>query len=427
MKNSKCLYLSTHSHFLFLLLALALSGFYSANSKAAGEPTVREAYDGTIGGCNYGGQISLPACVDAQTSWIKAGYKFTDIHFVGGTTYAIAYTGPSGNYVAQAGTWTGIPNCLSPATYVAGTGCVMPPPNPCTAKTGKSAIPSGQIAYGENAAGTSPATARMCDADLCVIRINHGTTIPIGGGLQANYITNGTFTGERATGPNNCPVTVTANTPKDPDLPKPIDTVTPAADTPGGVPVLPTDCPAGSAFGSVNGVNVCSPSGSQIAYQPSTTTQTNNGTTTESMTQKIDTVNDDGSVTTKTTTTATSNGATSTTTTSGTNGRDGLDGKDGKGIDSIDLGVAPSAESGEVADPFPAPGSGVDGEGGSQKQFGVTAHFSGGGSCLADKSVTTPLGTWTIPLSQLCPWFDIMYKIISLVAVFAALRILVMA
>lgn len=425
MKNSKCRYLSTLSPSSFLLSALVLFGFFSANVNA--DYWTWSALGST-------GHLSPSAACSATVSY--GDYpSFKDVVVVpppSDSNCQIERTAAAGGGFF---TWSLPPSLVTgscPSGTVASSPdgysvCEPPPPNPCTAKTGKSAIPSGQIAYGENAAGISPTTARMCDADLCVIRINHGTTIPIGGGLQANYITNGVFTGEQATGPNNCPVTVTAPTPKDPDLPKPIDTVTPAADTPDGVPVLPTDCPAGSAFGSVNGVNVCSPSGSQIAYQPSTTTQTNNGTTTESTTQKSDTVNDDGSVTTKTTTTSNSGGATSTTTTSGTNGRDGLNGKDGKGIDSIDLGVAPSAESGEVADPFPAPGSGVDGEGGSQKEFGVTAHFAGGGSCLADKTVTTPLGTWTIPLSQLCPWFDIMYKIISLVAVFAALRILVMA
>ena len=435
MKNLKCRYLSTHLPFSFLLLALALFGFYSANSNAA------NTYSATTSWCSgtcptfRGGTV--PVVRDARIAHdnsflasLGSQLRYSDKGLCPGPTP----TGTSYNCVIYndrdkvnfSFSIAITSGCIAPLVEVNGI-CGEEPPNPCTAKTGKPAIPSGQIAYGENAAGTSPTTARMCDADLCVIKINHGTTIPIGDGLQANYITNGTFTGEQATGPNSCPVTVIAPTPKDPDLPKPIDTVTPAADTPDGVPVMPTDCPAGSAFGSVNGVNVCSPSGSEVAYQPSTTTQTNNGTTTESTTQKSDTVNDDGSVTTKTTTTSSSNGSTSTTTTSDTNGLDGLAGKDGKGIDNIDLGVAPSAESGEVADPFPPPGSGVDGEGGSEKVFGVTAHFVGGGSCLADKSVTTPLGTWTIPLSQLCPWFDIMYKIISLVAVFAALRILVMA
>lgn len=393
----------------FFLLALVLGGSYSDNVNAGWVyPTCTAAKSG--GTCE-GTQAVVESCLDAVYGYL--GPRSYETPSTGQTPWSspVIY---NGNFGATTIYCSGVPEDDTP--------------NPCEARQGTSAIPSGKVAYGENAIGTSPSTARMCDADLCVIKINQATTIPIGGGLQANYITNGTFTGEQATGPSNCPITVTANTPKDPSLPKPIDTVTPAADTPDGVPLLPTDCPPGSAFGTVNGVNVCSPSGSEIAYQPSTTTQNNNGTTTESTTQKSDTVNDDGSVTTTTTTTATSNGASSTTTTSSTNGRDGLDGKDGKGIDSIDLGVAPAAESGDVpAIPGIAPGTGQDGAGQAERTFTVGTHFSGSGSCIADRSVTVLGVTVTVPLSELCPWFDIMYKVVSIMATFAALRILVMA
>lgn len=316
--------------------------------------------------------------------------------------------------------------CRLPGDYV------PPDPNPCPAKAGQQAVPSGKVAYGENAEGVNPINAVLCSSDLCIMKINHATTIPIGGGKQANYITNATYTGAKAASVAACPLTVTVTSPKDPTLPKPIDTVTPDADTPDGVPTKGDDCPPGSAFGQVNGVNVCSPSGSQIAYVPETTTQTNNGQTTTSTVQKTAEVQPDGSVKTTSTITTSSGGVGSVTTTtkisggpSGTNGRDG---KDGNSIDGIDLGPAPHPESVNPTDFLPGPGPGQDGAGQGARTFAVTPQITGGSTaCLADRSVTAMGVVVTIPLSALCPWFDVMYNLVSVFAVFSALRILVMS
>ncbi|MEO5355256.1 MAG: hypothetical protein H7835_18875 [Magnetococcus sp. XQGC-1] len=225
---------------------------------------------------------------------------------------------------------------------------------------------------------------------------------------------------------------VVAPTPKDPSLPKPIDTVTPDANTPDGVPQKGDDCPPGSAFGQVNGVNVCSPAGTKISYVPDTTTQTNNGVETTSTVTKTAEVMADGSVKTTSTISTSSGGkgsVTSTTKTSGgPSGINGRDGKDGNSIDGIDLGPAPDKES-ELPTAFlPGPGPGQDGAGQAQRTFVVQAKITGGSTaCIADRSVTAMGVTINIPLSALCPWFDVMYKLVSMFAVFSALRILVMS
>lgn len=446
MKNTLCRYLSTLSLSSFFLLALVLSGFYSVNSSAA------DTYPGGVLWANGYAQGATQSTVFLGTQTNACGtiasggpgcsvegasiYAFHTVQTycnAAPTVNSCAYATGGVNQICSVTCMRGAPyNSVSTSNVTVYPTTIAPtPPNPCPAKAGTSAIPSGKIAYGENAEGTSPSTASMCDADLCVIKINHASTVPIGDGKQAVFISNGTFTGVQAASSGSCPLTIIADSPSSPELPKPIDTITPAADTASGIPDSPADCPPGSAFGSVNGVNVCSPAGSEISYVPSTSTQTDNGATTESKIEWSDKVNEDGSVTRTTKNSATGpNGETTNSTTTNTgagNTRFGVDGGTGDKQQPITLGPAPLAESGEVADPFPAPGTGVDGSGGTEKEFGVTTHFTAAGACLADKSVTTPLGTWTIPLSALCPWFDIMYKIISLVAVFVALRILVMA
>lgn len=316
----------------------------------------------------------------------------------------------------------------APPLVLQGGQCV----SPCPA-AGTSAIPAGKLAYGENALGVNPINAVLCSSSLCVMEIQQAYTVPIGDGKQANYITQAKYTGELATSAAVCPLTVVVDSPKDPTLPTPIDEATPAATTADGVPVLPTDCPPGSAFGTVNGVNVCSPSGAQVAYQPSSSTATVNGESFGTVTGKTSTVNDDGSVTTKTTTTSTGpNGEISTTVKESTGnqsvGIDGKDGADGKDAEGLDLGPAPLAESGEAPELTGlSPGAGVDGEGAAARTFAVTERFTGAASCIADRSINALGVTITVPLSELCPWFDIMYKLVTLFSVFAALRILVMA
>ncbi|MEO5355319.1 MAG: hypothetical protein H7835_19195, partial [Magnetococcus sp. XQGC-1] len=300
---------------------------------------------------------------------------------------------------------------------------------PCPT-AGTSAIPSGQIGYGESAEGTNPVNAVLCGANQCGITIQQATAIPIGDGKQGNYIQQATYTGNKVTGV--CPLIVIAPTPKDPTLPKPIDTVTPDANTPDGVPQKGEDCPPGSAFGQVNGVNVCSPSGSKISYVPETTTQTNNGQTTTSTVSKTSEVLPDGSIKTTSTITTSAGGVGSVTTTTkntgGPSGLDGRDGKDGDGIDGIDLGPAPSAESANPVNFLPGPGPGQDGAGQAARTFTVQPKITGGSSaCIADRSVTAMGVTVTIPLSALCPWFAVMYNLVSAFAVFSALRILVMS
>jgi hypothetical protein len=241
--------------------------------------------------------------------------------------------------------------------------------------------------------------------------------------MQANYITQATYTGQRITG--SCPLIVTAPSPTDPTLPNPIDDVTPAADTPDGVPLSQSDCPAGSAFGQVNGVNVCAPAGSKIAYVPDTTTQTGTGGDYSSSSSDTDTVNSDGTVTRSNTTTTSGPGGASTTTSSNTTG--GKVGDKGS-TPNVTLGPAPPAEGGDAPTvPGLAPGTGFDGAGKATPEFSVGSHFSASNVCIADRSVTALGLTITIPLSQLCPYFEAMYNLVSLFAVFAALRILVMA
>lgn len=326
------------------------------------------------------------------------------------------------NYVTGA-------SCPSPLVLWNGV-CTEQAPDLCPAKTGQSAIPSGQVGYGTSAEGTNPINAVLCDGDSCLIEVQQATAIPIGGGQQGNYISQARFTGVKATGA--CPLVVIAPTPKDPSLPKPIDSVTPDANTPDGVPTKGDDCPVGSAFGQVNGVNVCSPAGTKIAYVPDTTTQTNNGVETTSTVSKTSEVMPDGSVKTTSTITTSSGGVGSVTSTSKTSGGpssiNGRDGKDGDSIDGIDLGPAPSAESTMPGQFLPGPGPGQDGAGQAARTFAVQAKITGGSSaCIADRSVTAMGVTVTIPLSALCPWFAVMYNLVSAFAVFSALRILVMS
>lgn len=429
--------LMTFFRFIRFSLVFLLSGFYSVSSYAT-------YTDGAWVPTDSGG---YPDCAAVGPNGLTSDTVFGTLARVPSWGHGCASSLPDGwtfrqycQNEAQSCGWDamiskpGAPPCDSPNTMSGGS-CVAPPPNPCEALAGTSAIPSGQIAYGENAAGVNPTQAAMCNSSRCIIKIGSATTIPIGDNKQANYISNGTYTGEQAPVGGNCPVTVLAPTPKDPTLPKPIDTITPAANTPSGIPASGADCPPGSAFGQVNGVPVCSPAGSQLSYVPETTTQNNNGTVTNSTSTQTDTVLGDGSINRTITTTSTGSGpggassssTTTNTNTGGQNGLNGTDGKDGKDFDGFDLGAAPNAESGTVDAGLPAPGSGADGAGGTAKTFTVTPHFTGSGACIADRTVSALGVDVVIPLSALCDWFGMMYKILSIVAIFVALRILVMS
>jgi len=430
--------MSSRLVFMYFLWALVLFGFYSANADAVTLPGDeypyssfwKNGYATTCGTTSTG--CSAPAARDAAHTflfgaehsssavghWIVIGENASTIE------YRATYTHTNGYEYIHA-----------ISVYANGAYVPPPPPNPCPDKQGQQAIPTGQVGYGESAAGTNPTQASMCDADHCIMTVNNATAIPIGGGKQANYVASATYTGAQNTNATACPITVFAPTPKDPTLPNPIDTVTPDGTNAGGVPQSQSDCPAGSAFGQVNGTNICAPGGTTQTAPPSSSTQNNNGTTTDSNSTTTKTVNDDGTITTTTTTGSTSGGATSTTTTSSTsggsnglNGSNGTDGKDGKDFDGFDLGVAPAAEGGAAPtiDGI-TPGAGADGQGGATKTFSVGSHFSGGASgCIADRSIEVLGQTFTIPLSALCEWMGIVYKVISIMAIFAAFRILVM-
>lgn len=402
--------------FTFLLLVLVLSGSYSDNAHAL---TVSES-------CNA---MAVGQWAKLDTgNWYKKEANYNTCY--GGSPY-VGVAAHCQNGIDDP--WPGVclmdtvsATCPDGSQPVNGL-CALPPP-PCPA-SGTAAIPSGMIGYGETAEGTNPATGVLCNQNQCAIKINQGTAIPIGGGLQGVYVSNATYTGERLTG--TCPLIVTAPSPKDTSLPKPIDTVTPPANTANGTPTSQQDCPAGSAFGQVNGVNVCAPPGTKTSYVPQGYSQDNNGSVSTGEVAKTQTVNPDGSISTTTTssTTGTSGTVTSSSTTHSNPGTSlGENSSQGEGVTGVDLGPAPAAESGEAPTiPGIAPGTGADGEGGAAKTFSVGNHFAGNNSCIADRSITALGITITVPLSQLCPWFDVMYKVVSLFAVFAAFRILVMA
>lgn len=396
---------------MFLRLVLALGLSFSGSSSAGWTyPTCSAAKPGFT--CT-GTQSETMACVDAYYGHLGA---FTFLSpSTGGTPWQSGVSYPG----------------LGQATVIYCSGvAVDDTPNPCPAKTGQNAIPTGQVGYGQSAEGSNPINAVLCDGEQCQIEIQQATAIPIGGGLQGNYISQARYTGAKNTGV--CPLMLVAPTPKDPTLPKPIDTVTPDANTADGVPQKGDDCPPGSAFGQVNGVNVCSPAGTKIAYVPDTTTQTNNGKTTTSTVSKTAEVMPDGSVKTTSTISTSSGGKGSVTTTTktsgGPSGINGRDGKDGNSIDGIDLGPAPDAESENPTEFLPGPGPGQDGAGQGERTFEVTPQITGGSrACLADRSVSAMGVTVTIPLSALCPWFEVMYNLVSAFAVFSALKILVMS
>jgi len=418
----------------FFLLALVLFGFYSGSSNSA-----------TLYSCS-GSPNPVPTLAICLANW-EVAYQKTNApctdypiqvngpYCGGGTICAKAapITNPTAEYCSGPFSIGSVTTGPCPTGYVANTTgtCDYIPPCPTA---GTPAIPSGQIGYGESAEGTNPLNGVLCGSGSCLIKINNATAIPIGGGKQGNYISGASFTGEHYAGAGNCPLMVVAPTPTDPSLPKPIDTVTPSGTNPGGVPASASDCPPGSAFGQVNGVNVCAPGGTQQTSTPSTTTQNNNGSATESTTTTTKTVNADGTVTTNNTTVSTGAGGTSTTSTSGTsggsnglNGSNGADGKDGK-IDNIDLGPAPIFNEGTVPtiDGID-PGTGADGNGGAAKTFSVGTHFTAASAgCIADRSVNVLGLTITVPLSALCEWMGVVYKVVSLMAIFAAFRILVM-
>lgn len=420
---------------LFLWLALALGGFYFADAHAA-----LTTFTNASTACGKVGLGNKRLLIDnfdgnkVKLFWVAS--TCSEIAEVGispwgsrGSCTAFPVQEPCSSYplIAVDITQSSPASCPTGTTEDVDGQCIAEMPCP---PAGSSAIPSGQVGYGESAAGTNPTLGVICGANQCGIKINQATSIPIGGGLQANYISNASYTGSKVTGA--CPLVVLAPTPNDPSLPKPLDTVTPDASTPDGVPASQSDCPAGSAFGQVNGVNVCSPPGSQQGYVPDTTTTTNNGIEGSSTKDVVKTVGEDGSVTTTTTTNSTIGGNSSSTTTTsnngGSNGLNGADGADGKDADPIDFGPAPSAESGDAPTvPGLDPGGGADGAGGVAKTLSIGNHFTGSGSCIADRSVTVLGVTVTVPLSELCPWFDVMYKVVSLMAVFAAMRILVMS
>lgn len=414
---------SIRSLYSFSWLALVLSGFCSGSAFAD-----YWSWCSLGGGCAHLSPAAACEATREYGGWVSVGGVTVYVPpaaSVCSIERTVAAGGGFFNYSVSTQNNTGACPVGSSADTSGGfTTCV--PLSPCPV-AGSSAIPSGQIGYGESALGSNPLYGVLCDSNQCQIKIGAATTIPIGGGAQANYISQATYTGDRATGV--CPLIVTAPTPKDPTLPKPIDTVTPGASTPDGVPGSQVDCPSGSAFGQVNGVNVCSPPGSQQGYAPDTTTTTNNGIEGSSTKDVVKTVGEDGSVTTTTTTHSTFGGNSSTTTTTSNNGGlNGLNGADGKGAEPLDFGPAPSAESGDAPTlPGLGPGAGADGAGGAAKTLTIGSHFTGSGACIADRSVTVLGVTVTVPLSQLCPWFDVMYKVVSLMAVFAAMRILVMS
>jgi len=427
------------SRLLSWLSVLALGGFFSASGYAA------SLYQFTIAGVattyptfTAGARASCSATYpDDGSGWIcpaaTCGVRNTNgdpvptTLWAGGQAQCFALQEyPSGTWNPAYQTWvnaggfTVVPGDCPSGYVLSGSVCVAETPCP---EAGTDAIPSGQIGYGESPEGSNPVTGVICGANQCAIQVNAATAIPIGGGLQANYITSASYTGSKITG--TCPLIVTAPTPNDPTLPKPLDDVTPDADTPDGVPNSQSDCPPGSAFGQVNGVNVCAPSGSKIAYQPDTSTQTGTGGDYSSTTKTTDTVNSDGTVTRSSSTTTTGPGGGSTTTTNNTNVAPG---SGDKSTPNVTLGPAPPAEGGDAPTVAGiAPGSGFDGAGKVMPTFSVGSHFSASNSCIADRSVNALGMTLTIPLSELCPYFEAMYNLVSLFAVFAALRILVMA
>jgi hypothetical protein len=436
------------SPFTFFLLLFAAFGFYSGKSHAVAVDSTGETsfslsywhYKGSAPGCTAAANHCTISAAGAALCALGAGvfngpgstYKG---YYYSNSSFKAVCIKPAPSTSEWFQTMTKALADVCPIGYT-GTqpNCVVDVQCPAS---GTNAVPTGQIGYGESSEGSNPTTGVLCGANQCGITIQHATTIPIGGGQQGVYISKAVYTGSKITG--TCPLIVIAPTPNDPTLPKPIDTVTVPANTASGVPTSGQDCPAGSAFGQVNGVNVCSPAGSQIAYPGPSTTGESNGETQASSSVITKEVNTDGSIkTTKTTTASGSGGASSSTTVtvsnsgghtslSGTNGTNGADGKDGEQQD-LDFGAPPIGESGEVVVADIAVGPGADGAGGAAKEIAVGSHFSAsGGGCLADRSVSAMGVTIVIPLSSLCPYFSMIYALTSLSGVFVAMRILVMS
>lgn len=258
-----------------------------------------------------------------------------------------------------------------------------------------------------------------------------------------------------------------------------IPTVPPETDPDAdGEPSGPSDCPPGTGFGQVNNKNMCLPAGTSgdgpttttTSSAPTTTTTndpvTNAPVTTTTTTPVTTTKNTTWTITaggspTYTTTTTSSNGPTTkvttttdpvtgqpvntTTTTPATGGSSltttttSAPGSAGVGSGGSGSGASGSGGSGdgEGVNFGPAPVWSDPGNGGAVTDMTVgglpeinwhQTYLPEGGACALNDIPLEVMGvSVTIPLSQACPYFPIVYGLVVFMSVLASIRLFAMA